>query len=116
MMRIKVLGKYWRLTFPKFMGELDGDCTSPTATHKGIRIAAGLRGFDFLETIIHEVMHAGNWHQWLNHRKFVSNNCLIGYSPFALAIKADFAAPSQTFVVIDRDRPGAVLAQEIYCT
>lgn len=58
----------------------------------------------------------GHWHQWLSHRKFVSNNCLIGYGPFALAIKADYAAPSQTFVVIDRDRPGAVLAQEIYCT
>ena len=66
-MRIKVLGKYWRLTFPKFMGELDGDCTSPTATHKGIRIAAGLRGFDFLETCIHEVMHAGNWHASEDH-------------------------------------------------
>jgi hypothetical protein len=58
----------------------------------------------------------GHWHQMLHHRKFVSNNCLIGYSPFALAIKADFAAPSQTFVVIDRDRPGAVTVQEIYCT
>lgn len=58
----------------------------------------------------------GHWHQMLYHRKFVSNGCLIGFGPFALEIKADYAQPSQTFVVIDRDRPGAVLAQEIYCT
>ena len=58
----------------------------------------------------------GHWHTMIYHRKFIASGCLIGYNAYALRIKADFAEPSQTFAVIDRDRPGAVTVQEIYCT
>lgn len=58
----------------------------------------------------------GHWHTMVYHRQFISSGCLVGYNAYALQIKADFAEPSQTFAVIDRDRPGAVTVQEIYCT
>lgn len=58
----------------------------------------------------------GHWHQFLRHPKFVSCNCLIGYSAYAQKIvKAPFSVPSQTYIVIDRDRPGAVDVREIFC-
>lgn len=58
----------------------------------------------------------GHWHQFMWHPKFVACNCLIGYSAYAqMRVKAPFSLPSQTFAVIDRDRPGAVDVREIYC-
>ncbi len=44
----------------------------------------------------------GHWHTYLwNYPTWVSNGSLIGYSPFAVEIKADFQHPTQTFAVID---------------
>ena len=58
----------------------------------------------------------GHWHQFLRHPKFVSCNCLIGYNAYAQRrVKAAFSHPSQTFIVIDRDRPGAVDVREVFC-
>lgn len=56
----------------------------------------------------------GHWHQFMYHRQFVSCNCLIGHSPYAVAIKAEYAPPSQTYIVIDRDRQSPVEVREIY--
>lgn len=58
----------------------------------------------------------GHWHQFLRHPKFVACNCLIGYSAYAqMRVKAPFSVPSQTFAVLDRNRPGAVDVREIFC-
>jgi len=58
----------------------------------------------------------GHWHQFLRHPKFVACNCLIGYNAYAQRrVKASFSLPSQTFIVIDRNRPGAVDVREIFC-
>ena len=59
----------------------------------------------------------GHWHQFMWHPKFVACNCLIGYSAYAQKIvKAPYSLPSQTYVVIDRNRPGgAVDVREIFC-
>ncbi len=56
-----------------------------------------------------------HWHQQLFHRKFIAGNCLIGYNAYALEIKADYSPPSQTLVVIDKNRPAWTCAKEIYC-
>ncbi len=57
----------------------------------------------------------GHWHQHLKFPRWCACNCLIGYGPYALSIKAEYSEPSQTFAVFDRDRPVPVLVQEIYC-
>jgi hypothetical protein len=44
----------------------------------------------------------GHWHTYLWHySNWVSNGCLIGFSPFAVEIKADFQHPTQAFCVVD---------------
>jgi hypothetical protein len=44
----------------------------------------------------------GHWHTFLwNYSTWVSNGSLIGYSPYAVEIKADFQHPTQSFCVID---------------
>jgi hypothetical protein len=58
----------------------------------------------------------GHWHQFLVQPKFVSCNCLIGYNSYAQkVVKAPFSHPSQTFIVIDKNRPGAVDVREVFC-
>ena len=63
-MRIKVLGKLWSLSFTPNLGPgVDGDCSEPDKVGKQIRIRAGLRGQECLETLIHECLHAADWHK-----------------------------------------------------
>lgn len=57
----------------------------------------------------------GHWHQPLFHRKFISCNCLIGFNAYAIEIKAEYSEPSQTLIVLDRNRPAWTRAEEIYC-
>jgi hypothetical protein len=58
----------------------------------------------------------GHWHQHLvSYPKWISCGCLIGYSEYALSIKAEFQHPTQTFIVIDR-RYGMTLAMPIFLT
>lgn len=58
----------------------------------------------------------GHWHQFLFQPKFISCNCLIGYNAYAQkVVKAPYSNPSQTFVVIDKKRPGAVDVREVFC-
>lgn len=44
----------------------------------------------------------GHFHTSLNYNNFVSNGSLIGYSAYALRIKADFEKPSQSFFLINK--------------
>lgn len=57
----------------------------------------------------------GHWHQFCWNWNWVSNGCLIGYSPYALSIKADYQPPTQSFLVIDKDN-GLTRALPIFCS
>lgn len=46
----------------------------------------------------------GHWHQVKDGGNFVTNGSLIGYSSYALSIKADFEKPRQVFCLIDKNR------------
>lgn len=46
----------------------------------------------------------GHFHQDKDGGNFVCNGSLIGYNAFALSIKADFEAPSQTLLLLDKKR------------
>lgn len=45
----------------------------------------------------------GHWHQLLFGPDFVVNGSLIGYSAYALSVKARFEKPQQAFLLIDKD-------------
>jgi hypothetical protein len=61
-MRVRVLGKDWRMRFVPNLGSNRGDCDPPDRRAKEIRVAAGLRGEERLEVLIHELVHAAGWH------------------------------------------------------
>ena len=46
----------------------------------------------------------GHWHTRLDGKNFLSNGSVIGYNAYAIAIKADYEKPSQTFFLIDKKR------------
>lgn len=63
--RITVRGRRYLLRFVN-AGELEnkgaiGECDPPSRAHKAIRIRRRLRGQERLDTIIHELLHAGHW-------------------------------------------------------
>lgn len=61
-MRIHVLGKRYDLRFvSRLKGKL-GDCDHSETKDKRIRILKSLRGRDKMDVIIHELLHAANWH------------------------------------------------------
>ncbi|KKK87082.1 hypothetical protein LCGC14_2756790, partial [marine sediment metagenome] len=58
----------------------------------------------------------GHWHQFtLGYPYWVSCPCLIGYSEFAVEIKAEFQHPAQVFIVIDKEY-GVTEAKPIFLT
>ena len=68
-LRVKVMGKLWNLLFvpeskiPKINGEPNTGLTdSPGTKDKSMRVATELEGEERFEIILHELMHAGNWH------------------------------------------------------
>lgn len=61
MIRIKILGKLWRLRFAPNMANR-GDCDPPQQAGKEIRISSALRDEERLEVLIHEFVHAAGWH------------------------------------------------------
>lgn len=64
MRRVKIHGKFWLLKFvPRLGGDKRGDCDSPEAKSKEIRILSKLRGEERLEVLIHEMLHASDWHR-----------------------------------------------------
>lgn len=59
-MRVTVNGKRWLVRFVPRLANC-GDCDPPDAKGKTIRIQAGMQPQLELDTVIHELMHAGNW-------------------------------------------------------
>jgi len=56
----------------------------------------------------------GHYHSFLDGGKFISNGSLIGYSPFALSIKANFEPPKQAFFLIDKKRFKTIVAPILF--
>lgn len=52
----------------------------------------------------------GHWHQFLDGGKWIANGSLIGYSAYALSIKATPEPPRQAFFLIDEDFGKTVVA------
>lgn len=52
----------------------------------------------------------GHFHQFRDGGNFICNGSLIGYSAFALRIKADFERPQQAFFLIDKKRGKTIVA------
>ena len=61
MIRIKILGKVWRLRIAPNMANR-GDCDPPQQSGKEIRVSSALRDEERLEVLIHEFVHAAGWH------------------------------------------------------
>ena len=55
----------------------------------------------------------GHWHQSQQNPKWISNASLIGHNAYAIAIKAGFEPPSQTFFLMDSKR-GRTVTCPIY--
>ena len=71
-MRIRLLGKHYDLRFVTRLGNggkgHDGTCDHPEKPGKRIRIRRGQHEFEELDTVIHECLHAADWHkdeQWV---------------------------------------------------
>ena len=62
-MVVTILGKRWRFRFSKLPRGTDGECDDPSTRGKELRIRKGLGEADTLETIIHEALHAADWHK-----------------------------------------------------
>lgn len=77
-----------------------------------IPIVKAIAAWDKEQTAYLDVF--GHLHQWMHHRKFLMNGSLIGYSPFAVKIKADYEEPCQSFLVVDREY-GVTIARKIFC-
>ena len=59
-MRVTVRGKRWALRFTA-LRKCHGSCESPTTKRKEIRINSKLKGVKLLDTLVHELLHAGGW-------------------------------------------------------
>jgi hypothetical protein len=55
----------------------------------------------------------GHWHQSQQNPKWISNASLIGHNAYAVAIKAGYELPSQTYFLIDHKR-GRTITAPIY--
>ena len=63
-MRVRILGKVWEFVFdPTIHRDYDGFCDDPANKAKRIRIRSTLTGAEQLETILHELLHAADWHK-----------------------------------------------------
>lgn len=55
----------------------------------------------------------GHYHQSIDLTRWTCNGSLIGYGPFALAIKAEPESPSQTLSIVSKDR-GKILTMRVF--
>lgn len=63
-MRVRILGKVWEFAFdPSIHRDYHGFCDRPTTPNKRIRVRSTLRGQEQLATILHEMLHAADWHK-----------------------------------------------------
>ena len=61
-MKIKLLGKVWTL-IRKPLVAADGYCDHPLTPSKRIVVDSRLKGERELEVLLHEMMHAVDWHK-----------------------------------------------------
>lgn len=59
-MQVKIRGKKWNLRFARLRKDL-GYCQPPDKPNKEILIRSSLKGEELLDTLIHEILHAGDW-------------------------------------------------------
>jgi len=60
-MRHKIRGKMWNVRRVTNLGNARGSCDPPTKPNKEIKILSSLRGQEFLEVLLHEILHAALW-------------------------------------------------------
>jgi hypothetical protein len=70
---VVILGKRYQIRYvgtSELGRNADGMCDEPSAVNKAIRIRQTLTGERRLEVLIHEMLHAADWHkdeQWVSH-------------------------------------------------
>lgn len=60
-MHVNILGKRWQLRFTPLRKNY-GACDPPEVAAKEIVIDSTTRGRKRLDTLLHEMLHAANWH------------------------------------------------------
>ncbi len=63
-MKIKILGRCWNLRFVSNLGPNNGTCDSPDTPNKEIRLQLGLNEREECRVLLHECLHAANWHTY----------------------------------------------------
>jgi hypothetical protein len=66
-MRVKLLGKFWNLVYGDPGRDADGKCSPPDLPNKTITIRKSLTKERELEILIHEMLHAVDWHKDEEH-------------------------------------------------
>lgn len=60
--RISINGKRWTLVLKAAkMRDRWGDCTNPASKRRQVRVSSQAKGTAFLDTLIHELIHARWW-------------------------------------------------------
>lgn len=62
MLRVKIMGRIWKVVFTATMGKNRGTCDPPSLPGKAIHIWDKLTGQERLEVILHEFTHCAGWH------------------------------------------------------
>lgn len=63
-MHITILGKRYELRFVPFLGNsVMGKCEDPREPGRVIRVKQGMSEKETLEVVIHEILHAADWHK-----------------------------------------------------
>jgi hypothetical protein len=62
-MHVTIFGKRYRLSFVRQRSDYLGKCDPPAVRGKTIRIVKGLSEEETLDVIIHEILHAADWHK-----------------------------------------------------
>ncbi len=79
-----------------------------------IPVNKAVAAWDRVETVDFDIF--AHWHTFLaNYPKWVACGSLMGFSEYSLSIKAEYQAPTQTFIVIDRNF-GMTLATPVFIT
>lgn len=65
-MQITVLGRTWRFQWMRRYrtkaGVVVGKCDPPDKPDRTLKLAKGLKGADLAEELLHEMIHAAQWH------------------------------------------------------
>lgn len=63
-MHVTILGRRYRFRFTRALERgTAGECDEPSRRGKEIRIRDGLSPEATLDTVVHEVLHAADWHK-----------------------------------------------------